>query len=80
MKNSLPLPEIASIINIKSKKMKSFRTIIVLVFCMVFLYSTTSCAVFVVRDNGKHKGWHKNSNNPHTPFSTNPGKSKGNQK
>jgi hypothetical protein len=29
------------------------------------------------KDNGKHKGWYKNPNNPHHPNSTNPGNSKG---
>ncbi|MCJ8167299.1 hypothetical protein MKJ04_20835 [Pontibacter sp. E15-1] len=28
------------------------------------------------KDNGKHKGWHKNSNNPHHPNTTNPGHTK----
>jgi hypothetical protein len=30
----------------------------------------------VKSDNGKHKGWFKNSNNPHHPLTTNPGHTK----
>jgi len=58
-------------------KIKTIRTIVLLVFCIGFLYSLTSCAVLVVKDNGKHKGWYKNSNNPHHPSTTNPGHNKG---
>ena len=58
--------------------MKTLRTIAILVLCMGLLFSATSCVVLVKKDNGKHKGWFKNSNNPHNPISTNPGKSKGN--
>jgi len=48
---------------------------------LLFLFlivSLNSCAVVVVdkKDNGKHKGWTKNTNNPHHPQSTNPGKGK----
>ena len=57
--------------------MKTLRIVALLVFCICFLFSTTSCAVFVIKDNGKHKGWYKNPNNPHHPFSKNPGNSKG---
>jgi hypothetical protein len=32
--------------------------------------------VMVKHDNGKHKGWTKNTNNPHHPATTNPGKKK----
>jgi ABC-type oligopeptide transport system substrate-binding subunit len=60
--------------------MKRFKTIAVLLLCMGFLFSTTSCVVLVKENNGKHKGWFKNPNNPHHPYSTNPGKSKGNHK
>jgi len=43
------------------------------------LLSTSSCAVYVKGDAGQHKGWYKNSNNPHHPNTTNPGHSKGNK-
>ncbi|HEX8515527.1 MAG TPA: hypothetical protein VF868_04955 [Bacteroidia bacterium] len=41
-----------------------------------FLFSTTSCLVVAHRD--QKRGWTKNSNNPHHPNTTNPGK--GNKK
>lgn len=56
--------------------MKRLKTIAVLVLCLGFLFSTTSCVVLVKDDNGKHKGWFKHSHNPHHPNSTNPGKNK----
>jgi hypothetical protein len=42
-----------------------------------------SCIVFpnhnhANRNNGTPKGWNKNTNNPHNPNTTNPGKAKGN--
>ena len=57
--------------------MKLFRVVAVLALCAGLLFGATSCAVMVQKDNGKHKGWYKNSNNPHHPYSTNPGKAKG---
>jgi len=56
---------------------KNLKTVAILAFCLGLLFSTTSCAIFVHDNNGKHKGWYKNSNNPHHPNSTNPGKEKG---
>ena len=42
--------------------------------------SLTSCVVVppvaVKKDNGKHKGWYKNTNNPHNANTTNPGHTK----
>lgn len=32
------------------------------------------------KDNGLHKGWYKNPNNPHHPNTTNPGHTKGKSK
>ncbi|MCX6320463.1 MAG: hypothetical protein NTX93_01475 [Bacteroidia bacterium] len=60
--------------------MKTFKTIATLLLCLVLLFGATSCVVLVKKDNGYHKGWFKNPNNPHHPYSTNPGKSKGNFK
>jgi hypothetical protein len=40
--------------------MKTFRTIGLISLCIVFLLSNTSCAVLLMPDNGKHKGWDKN--------------------
>lgn len=57
-------------------KIKSFLIILSSLYLLLVL---TSCAVVVLekKDNGKHKGWTKNSNNPHHPNSTNPGKGNG---
>ncbi len=60
--------------------MKLFKQFALAALCAGFLFSATSCAVMVRKDNGKHKGWYKNSNNPHHPFTTNPGKAKGKSK
>jgi hypothetical protein len=60
-------------------RMKTFKTIAILVFCIGLLFSATSCAVIVKKDNGKHSGWHKNPKKPpvhHNHHITNPGKSK----
>ncbi len=55
--------------------MKLLKTITIPVFCIGLLFATSSC-VMVKKDNGLHKGWFKNRNNPHHPNSTNPGKAK----
>jgi hypothetical protein len=60
--------------------MKKLRTIVLLLLCIGFMFNATSCVVFVKKDHGKHKGWHKSTNNPHHsnyPNNTNLGKSKG---
>lgn len=54
--------------------------IIVISLLTILVLSQTSCLVTHKKDNGKHKGWYKNPNNPHHPISTNPGKSKGKTK
>jgi hypothetical protein len=44
-----------------------------------FMLFSMSCVVVTPgakKDNGKHKGWYKNRNNPHHPKSTNPGHNK----
>jgi len=46
-----------------------------LVLISALLISFSSCVV-VKKDNGKHKGWTKNTNNPHHPLTTNPGHTK----
>ncbi|NTW24936.1 MAG: hypothetical protein HGA37_09565 [Lentimicrobium sp.] len=58
--------------------MKTGRIITVLLLCFVLLFSATSCVTSFSQNNGKHKGWYKNSNNPHHPNTTNPGKARGN--
>lgn len=57
--------------------MKTFRNIVAMTLSLFFLANLTSCFVVLEKDNGKHKGWYKNPNNPHHPNSTNPGKAKG---
>jgi hypothetical protein len=50
--------------------MKKIIKITLLLLCTGLFISLTSCAVLVPapkKDNGKHKGWYKNSNNPHNP-------------
>ncbi len=59
------------------KLLSKFNAFAFILFIMFFL-SQTSCVTYQKKDNGKHKGWYKNPNNPHHPNSTNPGKSKGN--
>ena len=49
---------------------------IMLVLSFSLLFGATSCVVVYKTDNGKHKGWYKNRNNPHHPNSTNPGHTK----
>jgi hypothetical protein len=49
----------------------------------VLLFAGTSCVVFPNHNhsdhnNGTPRGWNKNTNNPHNPNTTNPGKAKGN--
>jgi hypothetical protein len=47
-----------------------------IVLCTLLIFSTTGCYVTSRNDNGKHKGWFKNVNNPHNPKSKkNKGKS-----
>jgi hypothetical protein len=60
--------------------MKKLKAILVLLFCLGFLFGSTSCAVFFTKDNGKHKGWYKNTNNPHNPNYMDQGKSNNRQK
>jgi hypothetical protein len=60
--------------------MKSFKSASILVSVLFFLWAAASCAVIVREDNGSHKGWNKNSNNPHHNNSANPGKGNKNNK
>jgi hypothetical protein len=62
------------------KGLKLFKIFTVLILCAGLIFSTSSCAVYVKDDNGQHKGWNKNSNNPHHSNTTNPGHTKGNSK
>ncbi len=56
--------------------MRATRFALVSLLFTLLFFSNTSCVVFVKHDNGKHKGWFKNSNNPHHPNTTNPGHTK----
>ena len=60
-------------------KMNPFKNIAFLLLLAAFILSNSSCTV-VKQDNGEHKGWYKNTNNPHNPNSPNPGKGNGNNK
>ena len=59
--------------------MKISAIISMMVLCLVFLFSTTSCTVVLKKDNGKHRGWYKSPATPNPPTVINPGKSKGKQ-
>jgi hypothetical protein len=65
--------------------MKMLKAISSAALCILLIFGGSSCVVIAPRkhDNGKHKGWYKNPNNPHNPASTkkapgNSGKSPGN--
>ena len=60
-------------------KMKTLKLVSILAFCLVFLFSVTSCVVLVKKDNGNHKGWYKNPKNPHNPNNLDLGSRKGNK-
>ncbi len=54
--------------------------IITLVIFIVLLFCTASCVVLLKENNEKHKGWYKNTNNPHNPKSTKRGRGIGKSK
>lgn len=44
------------------------RTLATICLSVIFLSSCTTMIVTTAKhDNGKHKGWYKNPNNPHNP-------------
>jgi hypothetical protein len=59
--------------------MNAARLITPIIFIMIFCF-TTSCVVLLKENNGKHKGWYKNTNNPHNPRTTKRGKDRGKSK
>jgi len=75
--------------------MKTIRVLALLIVCIWFIISISSCAVTVRGDNGHHArhhhnetytvypgssgGSHEKHNNPHNYNSTNPGKAKGSE-
>ncbi len=56
--------------------MKRIKRLISLLLCLGILASFSSCVALRTGDNGNHKGWFKNTHNPHHPFSNNPGHAK----
>lgn len=57
--------------------MKIFKTFAAVILSIGLLIGVNSCTVSIFKkNNGKHKGWHKNPNNPHHPNTTNPGHTK----
>jgi glycerol uptake facilitator-like aquaporin len=63
--------------------MKTTLQFIGALFAGAMLLSVTPGCKAIKTDNGKHKGWFKNTNNPHHPLTTNPGhasKGKGKKK
>jgi hypothetical protein len=62
--------------------MKLFKAVTAAVLSVGILIGANSCTVGIFRkgttttNNGKHKGWYKNPNNPHNPNTTNPGHTK----
>ena len=56
--------------------MRIAKKVAIIALCFMLLFSTTSCVVLFHKDNGKHKGWTKNSKNPHNPNSSKSDKSK----
>lgn len=59
--------------------MNALKALLGISITAALMLSQTSCLV-VRTDNGKRKGWYKNSNNPHHPATTNPGHTKGKSK
>jgi hypothetical protein len=55
------------------KNLKKFTSIL---FLSILLLDLSSCLV-VETNGGRHRGWCKNSNNPHNPVTTNPGNGNG---
>jgi hypothetical protein len=47
--------------------MKAIKTFAAICIASALVLSAPSCTVLVKKDNGKHKGWYKNTNNLHNP-------------
>lgn len=63
--------------------MKVFKTTLAIALILFISLGQTSCVyrtTVVKTDSGKHRGWFKNSHNPHHPNTTNPGKGHGKHK
>ncbi|MBC5775555.1 hypothetical protein H8S95_15870 [Pontibacter sp. KCTC 32443] len=59
-----------------SKKSTSSRSVKEVILDRKSVRVTTGAST-TRKDNGLHKGWYKNPNNPHHPNTTNPGHTKG---
>ncbi|MBA3681355.1 MAG: hypothetical protein H0W73_09355 [Bacteroidetes bacterium] len=57
--------------------MNLFKSVAILILLTAFVFGNSSCVVYR-KDNGNHRGWYKNPNNPHHPATTNPGNGNGN--
>ena len=56
--------------------MNNIRKFGFILLCTLLLFGATGCYTTGKKDNGNHKGWYKNTNNPHNPKSKkNKGKS-----
>lgn len=53
--------------------MKLIKPVFGLIISTGLLLGTTSCFIVHKTDHGNHRGWNKNTNNPHHPNTTNPG-------
>lgn len=59
--------------------MKTHR-ITAILLCIGVMLQASSCLVLVKKEHSGKPGWNKNTNNPHNPNTTNPGKAKGHRK
>jgi hypothetical protein len=59
--------------------MKKLKMIIPILLSMILVINLTSCFLIVneKKDNGQHKGWYKNTNNPHNILTTKKGHGNG---
>ena len=60
--------------------MKAIKIILPLVLSMIIVLNLSSCFLVLndKKDNGHHKGWYKNPNNPHHPNTNKNGNGHGN--
>jgi hypothetical protein len=49
--------------------MKKLKVFIPIILSMIIMLNLTSCFLILndKKDNGQHRGWYKNQNNPHNP-------------
>lgn len=56
--------------------MKLLKSLFAIILITVVLFGLSSCIVLHPSGNNGKRGWHKNTNNPHNPNTTNPGHTK----